>query len=617
MRRSDFAALPPLVLESEGEIYEVPDYVTIADRYAAAVASGNIPRCREMILAARRYLKMRDQAEKPKGEFYFSPEHVIDYCCFQEKLRHVESGNWEITQQDENGNINPRIFLEPSQIWVESAIQGFRRRNDGTRLVSRAIECVPRKNAKTTALSGAALFDLCCSGQVGPQICIASSSVKQSDDTIYGIMIKQVARNADLVEQYDIDWTKDRITSGDGIIFKLTSMGERQDGLNPSLAIFEEGHAGADSVYRVIRSAFGARPNALLRMITTAGYRPEGPAYDLMLEAKMILEGKVDDPTFFAAIYTLDKEDYVDPESKAIDWNRLLKNERLVAKANPLYMVSLQPHIIAGQLKEALTKPSERGEVARTRFNIWTGAGATLIDEVQWAACKTKFDLSEFFNQKCWMAVDLAGYDDMCAIGLLFERGERIYGFVKYFIPEGSSLLLDPELHDIIVAWRDAGWLDITEGPEPDYDRIEAEILVYGESFDVQGLGFDPYQSNQISKRCFDKGLPVFRYTNSAATMTTPTDDILSRVVGKRFAHDGNGVLAWNASNVHGDKRDNGSIMPRKEKKGSKRKVDGFITLVMANGLRLGVDAKAEHDKTPTSAYAVPDRVIGLEATRQ
>src|SRR3546814_10916536 len=86
-------------------------------------------------------------------------------------------------------------------------------------------------------------------------------------------------------EEFNLRVTYDEVTRGEGKIFKLSSQGERLDGLNPSLALFEEGHAGAASVYKVVDSAFGARPNAPRRVITTAGYRAEGPAFDLLKQA--------------------------------------------------------------------------------------------------------------------------------------------------------------------------------------------------------------------------------------------------------------------------------------------------------------------------------------------
>ncbi|MER9768883.1 terminase large subunit [Mesorhizobium sp. M0189] len=573
-----------------GEITSVPDYPGIARLYAEAVASGRLPTNRLMVAATQRYLDMLEMAEQPGNDFYYEPKFVVDYCLFGERLQHFESGNWEINQVDAEGNVDPHIILEPFEIWIESAIHGFRRRLNGTRLVETALELIPRKNAKSLRAARAALFDLCCSGGLAPEIPIAAASAKQADDTLFGDILKMVNNDDELRAQFGLKVTKEEISRGDGRIFKLTSLGEKQDGLNPSLALFEEGHAGAASVYKVVDSAFGARPNALRRMITTAGYRAEGPAHELLVQATMILEGKAEDFTFFAAIYTLDREDYTNPETNAIDWDKLLTDETLIAKANPMYRVSLDPiKIKAAVLQAHRLRPDLRGEIARTRFNIWTGAGMTLIEPSSWAACqRKKLDLSDFLGWKCWIGVDLAQVLDMCAISLLFEMptGELVV-FSQFYLPEESPTAQNPDLVDHLALWEEQGYLILTPGPLADHDRVRADVEVFCDMFQVQVIACDPAQAHNTVKHLWDGNKPVMVYPNSAKTMTPPVDDILGRIAVQTIWHDGNPVLAWNAQNVHGDRRGNGLIIPRKDKENSPRKIDGFVALCFANGCRL------------------------------
>lgn len=576
----------------DGEKKEFVDYPAIAKAYAQACVAGTNAVNRYVMLACKRYLRMLDLAEDPKSGFFFSPAHVVDYCDFVEKLRHFQDGNWLFTQKDADGNPDPRIILEPWQIWVESAIQGFRRRLVGTRLVETAVEVVPRKNAKSLRAVPAALFDLCCSGGLAPEVTVAAASARQADDTLFGHLLKMVAREPELVEQYRLSVTNDEIRCGEGRIFRLTGQGEKNDGLNPSLALFEEGHAGAASVYNVVKSAFGARPNALLRMITTAGYRPEGPGWDLQLQGQMILDGGTEDYTFFAAIYALDKEDYLDEENQSIRWDRLLgpNAEVLLAKVNPMYRISLDPLKVRSALNEALRTPNKRGEVARTRYNIWTGAGTTLIEPSAWTACRGKIKLEQFLGAKCWIGVDLAQRLDMCAIVLVFELPEdKLAVFAKFFLPDASPTTTDPDMHDQYAAWAegDDPPLVLTEGPLADHDRIAEELEVYCDVFDVQMIAFDPHQAHTLVSRLWKANKPVMTFKNSAFNMTPPTDDLISRVTAKTIVHDGNPVLAWHMGNVHGEKRPNGSIMPRKEDQNSKRKIDGAVAFCFANGVRM------------------------------
>jgi phage terminase large subunit-like protein len=563
---------------------------------------------------------MLEMAESNSCEFYYSPDHVIDYCSFAEKLRHFESGNWEYTQRNEDGTVNPFIILEPWQIWTESAIHGFRYRVTSQRVVTTALEMVPRKNAKSLRMVPAILFDLCCSGQMAPEIPIAASSEKQADDTLYGDLLKMIANEPDLVEKYGIHTTQQSVRCGEGRAFKLSSQGERQDGLNPSLACFEEGHAGATSVFKVVDSAFGARPNALRRMITTAGYRPEGPAWDLRLEAITILEGKSEDYSFFAALYELDKDDYLDPKTSAIDYDKVFAEatfDRLMAKANPMYGVSLDPIKIKEAMKSAVRRPDKRAEFLRTRFNIWTGQGLALIELSSWMACEDRsLSLDQFIGMKCWIGVDLAQVLDMCAIALMFLLpGDILVVFAKFFLPRLSPTAQDPDMSDQFLAWEEAGWLDLTDGVLADHDKVREEVEAYCEVFDVQVIACDPAQAHNTAKRLHDGLKPVMIYPNNAKTMTAPTDDIIGRIANKSIKHDGNLVLAWNAANVHGERKGNGSILPRKVDDNSKRKIDGFVAACFANGCRMQPDEAKDVDpegKKYVSAYE-SGRVIGLE----
>lgn len=589
-------------MSSEGDDVEIiPDYSEIARFYAEAVASQRLPTNHLLVLAAQRYLRMLEMAAEPNSLFVYSPLHVVDYCRFAERLSHFEAGLWELTQIAPGGEPDPSIILEPWQIWIESAVQGFRRRSTNERLVGTALEVSPRKNAKSLRLSIAALYDLCCSGVMAPEISVAAASERQADRTLFGDIIKMVHNEPDLVENYQLSYTQQEIRRGDGAIFKLTSKGERQDGLNPSLALFEEGHAGAASVFKVVDSAFGSRPSQQRRMITTAGVRPEGPGWELLREAIMILENGVEDYTFFAAVYTLDRELYIDKVTNAIDWDKLLNDETLVERANPMIDVSLDRLKIKSDMVKAKRRPDLRGEVARTRFNIWTGSGATLIEPAQWAALYRKIDLRDFVGQKCWIGVDLAQVLDMCAIALVFEMpGDVIAVFAEYFMPAESPTTQDEELVDQFMAWadeEDGKWLTLTPGTLADHDLVRERVETFYNIFDVQMIACDPAQAHNTVKHLWDGNKPVKVYPNSAATMTGTTDDILGRIAAGTIIHDGNPVLNWNVQNVQGERKGNGSIMPRKDAPNSKRKIDGFVALCFANGCRITPDNAKDADK--------------------
>jgi phage terminase large subunit-like protein len=229
---------------------------------------------------------------------------------------------------------------------------------------------------------------------------------------------------------------------------------------------------------------------------------------------------------------------------------------------------------------------------------------------MQWQVCtKESLRIEHLVGMKCWVGVDLASQNDMCAIGVVFELPNNVLAiFVSYFIPKGSPTYLDPDMFSTMLAWEEQGYLTATEGAMADFTRIEDAVIEINECFDVQNVTFDPMQSNMIMRSLFEKNVPVGRYPNTASTMTMPTDDFLTRVVAGKLQHNGHPILAWNASNVHGERKGNGTIMPRKDAPNSIRKIDGIVALIMADGVRLNPDVLKTDDKEQTKEMVYEKR---------
>lgn len=586
---------------------ETPDYPAIARGYAEACVSGKIAVCRWVRMAAKRFLKMLALAEKPGNPFYFSAAHACDYCSFLEKLEHVEDGRWQFTQVREDGSVDRSIVLEPWQIFVECAIQGFRKRATHERLVVRAFLMVPRKNAKTLLSAGAGLFDLFFAGNMKPQVVITASNEAQCD-LVFKPMRTMLGALPEISEQITFKSTSGYIKNFDnnGEITKLSSMGEKNDGLNPSLAILEELHAQKGGMYRVIRSAVDARPSALLRMITTAGVNAQGDAYEIQQEMEQILldsdAGKDEDFTVFACIYTLDREDYMDAAGNLLQ-DRLLSDLRLVAKANPMFGIGLDPDKILAQMAEARRTASKRGEFFRTRYNIWTNQGHALIEMTAWAQCAKPIELHDFAGQRCWLGGDLAIYHDMAALGLIFEVEDKIVLFAKHYLPEQAEIVTSPSLHGSIAAWRESGHLTVTPGYTMDMEIVERDIVLFHEVFNVALTGIDPQYATQLMHALEGRGIATIKYTKNARNFTAPTDDLVGRIHGGKVIHDGNPVLGWNMSNVIATRGVNDSLLPKKPGGNSERKIDGFDAVTIANGLRLDPGLRAQLNLAPVSVY--------------
>ncbi len=254
-------------------------------------------------------------------------------------------------------------------------------------------------------------------------------------------------------------------------------------------------------------------------------------------------------------------------------------------------------------------------------LNPWTnffgtGSGSTLIEPAQWAACYRKgLDTQDFFRKKCWIGVDLAEVLDMCAIGLIFEMPNDVLAVFSYFfLPEDSPTATNPDMFDQFQAWHESGHLTLTKGALADHDVVREMVEMFCDQFDVQVIGCDPKQAHNTVKHLWDGSKPVLVYPNNSNTMTAPTDDLLGRIVAQTLVHDNNPVLGWNVQNVYGERKGNGTILPRKETPNSKRKIDGWVAITMANGIRILPGEAKDPEMGPQATDPYVNRgIIGFE----
>jgi len=261
------------------------DYVAIARQYAQDVVDGTEIACRLTKQACARHLKDLERSDTDAAwPFYFSSAHAADVCGFAEQLPHIE-GKWA----------TPTIHLEPWQIFFLTTLFGWRRREDHGRRFSMAYLEVARKAAKSTIAAIITLYCLTCDGEVGPQVIIGATTGAQARK-VFTPARRMVKRSSRLRETFGLQALAHSILceSNAGFIQTINAKASTQDGWNPHLVVLDELHAHKDrSLFDVCRSAFGARSNQLLLIITTAGYNLAGVCYEQRTLVARVLDGTV------------------------------------------------------------------------------------------------------------------------------------------------------------------------------------------------------------------------------------------------------------------------------------------------------------------------------------
>lgn len=549
---------------------EARNYPEIAEKYAEDVVSGQIIACKYVKLACKRHL---DDLKRPDWAYRFDDWHAADICDFIEKLPHIE-GVWD----------EPTIRLEPAQIFILAVVFGWRRVLDGGRRFSDVYIEMARKGAKSTLTAGVALYCLCCEGEPGPQIVIGATTGEQAGK-VFKPAKAMVDKTPDLREAFGLQAFVRSITCAEngGFIQPINAKGSTQDGWNPHMAVLDELHAHRDrSLYDVVKSAFGARKNPLLWVITTAGFNTNGVCYEQRTYVTKVLEGAFEAEHYFGIIFTLDEND--DPFDP-VNW----------PKANPMLGVTPTLDSMVRYAADAKASPASEGEFKTKRLNVWMNAASAWLNVAQWKACADP-DLTwdDFDGLDCWIGGDLADKDDITALVLAaFDAQNRLIFKPMFWLPE--AVLLDPAHAEgrgpaPYRTWSKQGHLQLTPGDWVDHNAVEAQVREWVDRYAVRRITFDQFAAAQamasrLNEDFGDGSEPLAQVLHKkASAVTDPAKELEARVKGgpSRLHHDGNPVMNWMASNVVVSRRRDETILPIKESQMSPNKIDGIDALINA-----------------------------------
>lgn len=559
---------PKSKIKIEGREY--PDYVTIGVRYAEVIANEVIPACRYLIAGAKRFLAMYAEAKTGKGEFYWSTEHAVEVCAFIETLPHVK-GVLAKTP----------IKLEAWQIWFLIAIYGFRWSDTGDRMVNIAQLEITRKQGKSLIAAGIALYELGPNAHIGDDLYIIAPT-KDLAQKVLEPMRKMVEFTPALKEHYGIVALNERIdvSETESYAVTLAAAGKKQDGHDPKVVIADEFHSLPASIFNVMKSSQGARPESLFLEIGSAGYNAFGVGWDERNLAIEVLEGKRSKPELFAAIWTIDTEDFG-------NW----RNERVIRKANPNFGISTPRRKVLQEIEEIYTNPRNKNETLRTRFNIWGLGESKLISRDAWDACADPaLKLADAAGAECFIGVDLATRNDMVCWVAEFPMDDGFVAFfARHYVPEHGPWREDEEVRDIYEHWHEQGWLTFTPGSFHTYEEIEVDLLDLCDVHDVKLIAIDDREANAMMGSLTKKGKPVVSFRKNAPNYSEPCKDLVARAVGKTkgLVHDGNPVLGWNVENTIGAQNTAELILPKKITDHSNQKIDGFDGMCMSHACYL------------------------------
>ena len=538
-----------------------------AELYAQQVLDGEVLVCEFVTLAVKRYYNDLENA-LDKG-WYFDRKAAIRAIGFIEKLKHTK-GKWA----------GQRFKLESWQQFILWNIFGWMKA-DGTRRFRYVYVEIARKNGKTALSAGIGLYMLFADGEARPEV-YSAATVKDQARICFSDAV-EIVKKTDL-KNYLSPYRNSIVYELKGGTMKpLSSDYGTHDGLNPSCGIIDEFHAHKDSgMFDVIKSAFGARRQPLMFIITTAGFNKNGACYAYRSNVIKILQGINEDDSLFGIIYTLDSKE---------EWD----NPKMWIKSNPNLGVSVFPEYLADQVNDAKNRPEAVRNVMTKNVNLWVDAEKTWILDDMWQKCIGTTDIESLRGCQCWGGLDLSNVSDITAFVLLFHENEKFQLLPFFWIPEDKMLEKIRKENINYDKWSSLGFVKVTAGNVLDYDFVKADILQIVEVYDLQSTAYDRWNASQTIIDLQNEGMECSPFGQGYGSMGAPTKEFEKMVLTEKIEHFGNPVLRWMMASTVVKTDPAGNIKPDKEK--SSQKIDGIVASIMALGEWM--TAQAEEDNNP------------------
>jgi len=539
-------------------------------KYARDVLAGRIVAGHPVRLACERHLRDVNRAKKERGPnaLNWRLDRALAVMDFFAEILVLEDGS--------------PFVLEPFQEFILGSICGWYK-GDSRRYHTAYVEA-GKGSGKTPMAAGLAVYGLVADGEPAPEVYAAAVDRDQA-----GIAFKDAKRfveaSPELSALVEVMMTSLSIPKKNATFMPLSAEQASNSGRRVHVGIVDELHEHPSAtLVDKLGAGIKRRKNALIFEITNSGHDRTSVCWQHHEYSLQVLQGVVDNDTWFAYVCALDDGDrWVD--------------ERVWLKANPGLGKILPVEYLRGQVDLAKGMPAKENIVRRLNFCEWTEQADRAIGMDAWDKGDAPVVESELEGRECFGGLDLAATDDLASFALLFGPDDQGFldAIVRFWIPE-ESIEAGPKkrpehLRLQLLEWVKRGLIYTTPGSEIDQAFIERQVKEDCARFRVRQIGYDRWNAQVCVTNlqdAFGDGddalTKMVEHGQGYADMSAPTKDLLSIVRAGKLRHGGNQVLRWQASNLAIEEDAAGNIKPNKKRSGEK--IDGIVALIMADGRR-------------------------------
>ena len=510
--------------------------------------------------------RFRNDLEKSK-----SPDYPYEFKL--ELAERIVKFTEMMKQTDSNFAGQP-LKLLPWQVFIFGNLFGWvRKDNNKLRRFRKAWLFVARKNGKSCMVSSFGIWDLLSTP--GAQVYLAAT-VKSQAKIIFTMISNMIDQNAMLSKRLK-NYKSTTTIVNESNYGKLTALSadskKTSDGLSPSMGIFDECSVSDYSIYKVIESGEGARQDSLNILISSGSDRLDSMGKAECDRAEKILEGIIEDDTYFTVMYCIDKEDSWMDESKWI-------------KANPSLGVTVSNEFLHNLKVQAMQVPSLQTEFRTKCCGEWLSNEHAWMKDSVWTKCmKSELpDMTKPYYAN--LSIDLSKANDLTSLTLCIYQNEKYYMKHYLYFPEDSLPDRIKTETDQWRQWFDNGIVTPTPGQTINYDWLLKQIENISNQYEISECLYDPYNSTKIVND-LENSLILVPITQTLKNLSPYTKTYEKAILDGKIV-DPNPFMRWAMSNarVITDVNDNIKVVKneRKGKDTARLHIDPIITSLMCVG---------------------------------
>ncbi|WP_438835824.1 terminase large subunit [Streptococcus pluranimalium] len=550
------------------------DYSTVDERYKDAafyyahkIVDGEILSSKKVYKACLRHLN--DLKNIDKSDYIYIPERAKNIIDFMEILPDVKTGK-------------PYPLAE-FQKFIVSSLYGWRKKtNHSIRRFRKAMVSVARKNGKTILIAGILLYEflfgknpsmsrqLFCTANDRSQAKIAFDMARKQLDALRG-------KDGDIRKATKIVRDELRNLHDESYIRALSRDTGAVDGFEPYVGVLDEYAASkTNEMLELLESGQGQLDNPFIFIISTAGLDLNVPMHTIEYSyAGRLLDGEIEDDTYFAYIAEQENEQEIADE---VNW----------IKSNPILEVEALHDKIMDYLRKRRKTSLETGEVNKVlvkNFNMWRQSSEeSYMDKNSWAMAK--IDRPDTHKRRAWIGVDVGRASDLFSISPMIMMDDYWYADSFSFVATKYGLIAKEKRDGVSYTNLERqGECEITtlESGVIDDERVmeKLEEMIYVNDWEVQGIYFDPYQFGSmltmIEKR--HPEWPLVQIPQTTMVLNMPTKQFRDDVKLGKIKHSGNQLLTMAINNAYTKVDQNGM---RIDKNKNSNKIDPLDALLDA-----------------------------------